>query len=59
MIPKPFARVTIVYGTPTPVQGTDARDVASQVDQFAEQMHQASERARGDAVARTSRVHDT
>ena len=46
VIPKPFARVTIMYGSPTPVHGDDARQVASQVDRFAERMHEASEQAR-------------
>lgn len=45
-IPKPFARVTVVYGTPVRPQGNDAREVAEQAPQFAERMLLETERAR-------------
>jgi lysophospholipid acyltransferase (LPLAT)-like uncharacterized protein len=54
VIPKPFARVTIVYGTPSPVAGVDARDVATQVEAFATKMHEASMQAR--TIADTTTV---
>lgn len=45
-IPKPFARVTIVYGTPVTPTGVDARAVAGQVGTIAERMLAELERAR-------------
>ena len=44
-IPKPFARVTIVYGTPVPIEAASARVVAEQSDSFAERMMAELERA--------------
>jgi lysophospholipid acyltransferase (LPLAT)-like uncharacterized protein len=58
VIPKPFARVTIVYGTPTAVEGADAREVANKVDQFAARMHEASATAR-DLASGTAHSVDT
>jgi lysophospholipid acyltransferase (LPLAT)-like uncharacterized protein len=34
MIPKPFTRVTVAYGPPTPVSATSARDAAAESDRF-------------------------
>ncbi len=45
-IPKPFARVTVVYGTPVQPEGADARSVAEHAPRFAERMLQEMERAR-------------
>ena len=44
-IPKPFARVTIVYGAPRQVEGTDVRDVSERVGEFAEAMQGETARA--------------
>lgn len=44
-IPKPFARVTIVYGEPRRVDGTDVRDVSERVGEFAEAMRVETTRA--------------
>ncbi len=43
-IPKPFARVTVLYDTPLPVEGEDVRDVSSQTDAYAAAMHAATAR---------------
>jgi lysophospholipid acyltransferase (LPLAT)-like uncharacterized protein len=43
MIPKPFARLTIAYGSPTKVQATSARAAAQEAPRF--------EKLMGDAVA--------
>ncbi len=45
VIPKPFARVTVVYGTPERIVGTDARRAAEQSVRFAERMQAESARA--------------
>jgi lysophospholipid acyltransferase (LPLAT)-like uncharacterized protein len=45
IIPKPFARVTVVYGTPVAVEGSDARDVAAQTDAFVRRMDEGTARA--------------
>ncbi|MBL0172368.1 MAG: lysophospholipid acyltransferase family protein [Gemmatimonadaceae bacterium] len=37
-IPKPFARVTMVYGTPLPVAGADVREVSARTGEFAAAM---------------------
>ena len=34
VIPKPFARVTLAYGEPTPVHGSNAREAAAQSERF-------------------------
>ena len=39
-IPKPFARVTVRYGTPRAVEGEDIRAVAERASEFAEYMRQ-------------------
>jgi lysophospholipid acyltransferase (LPLAT)-like uncharacterized protein len=59
VIPKPFAHVTIVYGTPAQVSGADARDVATQVDAFAARMHEASSHAHRLATASSVQVGTT
>lgn len=45
-IPKPFARVTVVYGTPVRMKADSARAVAEQTELFAERMLAELERAR-------------
>ncbi len=45
-IPKPFARVTIVYGTPVSIDADSARVVAERSGLFAERMLAELERAR-------------
>ena len=47
MIPKPFARLTIVFDTPTMVPGHDARDAANAVPFFAARMAAVAARAAG------------
>ncbi len=47
MIPKPFARVTIVFDTPTMVPGDSARDAADAVALFTDRMERAGIRAAG------------
>ncbi len=44
-IPKPFARVTIVYGAPMPVGGLDVRDASGRAAEFAELMQAQCARA--------------
>lgn len=44
-IPKPFSRVTIVYGTPKRVVASDAREAASLTDRYAAYMHETTARA--------------
>lgn len=39
-IPKPFARVTIAYGTPVHVDGVDARGAAERAYEFAQRLHE-------------------
>lgn len=50
-IPKPFARVSVLYGPPQDVEGTDVRAVSERTSEFAEYMHAA--RSRADALADT------
>ena len=47
MIPKPFARLTIVFDTPTMVSGESARDAADAVPFFTDRMAAAGARAAG------------
>jgi lysophospholipid acyltransferase (LPLAT)-like uncharacterized protein len=47
MIPKPFARVTIAYGTPTKVMAPTARAAASEAPRFEELMSEAVAMAGG------------
>ncbi|MBC7563973.1 MAG: lysophospholipid acyltransferase family protein [Gemmatimonadaceae bacterium] len=47
MIPKPFARLTIVFDTPMRVPGNDARDAADAVPMFTERMALVAARAAG------------
>lgn len=44
-VPKPFARVAIVYGTSLSVDGADVRDVSARTDEFAAVMSDALARA--------------
>jgi lysophospholipid acyltransferase (LPLAT)-like uncharacterized protein len=48
-LPKPFARITVLYGDPRMVQGTDVRQAAERALEFAQYMH--DDRARVDAIA--------
>jgi len=54
-IPKPFARVTIVYGEPLRVAATDVREASLQTELFAASMEaclmQAATRAAGSGIA--------
>ena len=43
-IPKPFARVTIAYGTPVRLDGVDTRTAAERADEFAQRLHGELER---------------
>ncbi len=45
MIPKPFAKVTIVFGEPTEVPGDSVREAASAVPEFVERMATVAARA--------------
>ncbi len=47
MIPKPFARVTIVFDAPTMVPGDSVRDAAAAVSLFTERMERVGIRAAG------------
>lgn len=47
MIPKPFARVTIVFDAPMRVPGDSARDAADAIPVFAERMALVAARAAG------------
>ncbi len=47
MIPKPFARVTIVFDAPTLVPGSAARDAADAVPAFTDRMAAVAARAAG------------
>ncbi len=49
-IPKPFARVTVLYDTPRPVTATSAREAAAQVEEFEALMTAA--------LARCTALHD-
>lgn len=53
-IPKPFARVTVVYGTPRDVEDSDVRTVSERTPEFSEYMMR--ERARADALASHDRL---
>lgn len=44
-VPKPFARITVVYGSPLSVIGDDARDASARTDEFATAMHTVAARA--------------
>ena len=46
-IPKPFARVTVLYDTPVAVQAASAREAAEQVPQYEAIMEAASARCAG------------
>lgn len=48
LIPKPFARVTIAYGTPTVAQAASAREAVSQAPRFTELLDQARAAANRD-----------
>lgn len=43
-IPKPFAKISVLYGTPKRVQGADVRTVAEEVPDFVAMMQDASAR---------------
>ena len=45
MIPKPFAHVTVAYGTPTIPRSTDSREVVSEAPVFQLLMEEAERRA--------------
>jgi len=49
-IPKPFARVTVLYGAPQVLEDADVRDAAARVDEFSADM-QAKVRAVADLAA--------
>lgn len=51
-IPKPFARVTIVYSALQPVQATDIREASAMTELFAGRMHAEVARARALATKR-------
>ena len=57
IIPKPFAKVTTVYGPPTQVIASSARDVADKTPDFAQLMHERS--AYAESLARGARVAAT
>ena len=44
-IPKPFARLTVVYGAPVNVEGADVRDVSARSDEYARAMNAVAARA--------------
>jgi lysophospholipid acyltransferase (LPLAT)-like uncharacterized protein len=44
-IPKPFARITIAYGDPVPVDAATPREAAERVPEFEALMHALAERA--------------
>jgi lysophospholipid acyltransferase (LPLAT)-like uncharacterized protein len=44
MIPKPFARVTIAYGT-APIEATTAREAAAEAPRFQKLMETTTQRA--------------
>ncbi len=45
IIPKPFARITIAYGSPTMVTASTPREAAAEVEQLERLMHDTYERA--------------
>lgn len=47
MIPKPFARLTIVFDAPVPVPGESSRDAADSVPLFIDRMQAVAARAAG------------
>jgi lysophospholipid acyltransferase (LPLAT)-like uncharacterized protein len=49
-IPKPFARVTVLYDAPRPVAAASAREAAAQVEEF--------EALMSAAIARCTALHD-
>jgi hypothetical protein len=49
-IPKPFARITVAYGEPTPVPGETPREAAAAAPRFAAMMQELGRRA--EAAAR-------
>lgn len=51
-IPKPFARVTIVYGIPRPVAGADVRAISERHEEFAAYMRDDMARAAAYAAER-------
>jgi lysophospholipid acyltransferase (LPLAT)-like uncharacterized protein len=51
-IPKPFARVTVVYSEPRTVSASSARAAAEQTDEFAAMMHDTQVLADGVAMRR-------
>ena len=51
MIPKPFARVTIAYGDPTPVAGATPREAAAEGERFGA-LHRAVDEAAAEAERR-------
>jgi lysophospholipid acyltransferase (LPLAT)-like uncharacterized protein len=48
-LPKPFAKITVLYGAPRMVAGEDIRAVAARTAEFTEYMHE--DRATVDALA--------
>jgi lysophospholipid acyltransferase (LPLAT)-like uncharacterized protein len=46
LIPKPFARVTILYGDPSPVEAADARAAADQAPAWQQRLRELAERLR-------------
>ncbi|WP_053334548.1 lysophospholipid acyltransferase family protein [Gemmatimonas phototrophica] len=48
-LPKPFARITVLYGEPRVVQGDDVRAAAERAAEFTQYMHE--DRARADVLA--------
>lgn len=47
LIPKPFARITVVYGDPTFVSGETARDAAADTERFQRLLEEAARVAHG------------
>lgn len=53
-IPKPFTKISVLYGTPKRVRGTNVRSVAEEVPEFLAMMQEATERVAALAAARPS-----
>ncbi|MFY7922710.1 MAG: lysophospholipid acyltransferase family protein [Gemmatimonas sp.] len=53
-LPKPFAKITVLYGVPRLVVGDDVRAIAARTAEFTAYMHE--DRATVDALARNGRV---
>jgi lysophospholipid acyltransferase (LPLAT)-like uncharacterized protein len=53
-LPKPFARITVVYGDPIMVNDADVRTAAERTDEFAAYMQQGVARAAALATARAT-----